>query len=73
MPVVVVQADADDSDARAHGGEEPEIGVCRAVVRHLQDVGPQIGAGREEFALRVELGVAGQQDAYTVHDRAHHE
>jgi hypothetical protein len=63
MPVVVVSADADYRHAGMPGGQEAGIGVRRPVVRHLQNVGPQVGAGCQQCLLRLDLRVAGQQDA----------
>lgn len=67
MPVVVVDADADHSDLGVHGGEEVRIEVRRTVVRHLQHVGAQVGAGCDEVLLRLDLGIAGQEDPHAAH------
>lgn len=69
MPVVVVQPDADHPDLSADRGEEGGIGVRRAVVWHLQDVGPQVSPGGQERLLRLDLGVAREQDALAVDGR----
>jgi hypothetical protein len=73
MAVIVVEAHADDRQPSVHGGQEGGVGVGRAVVRHLQHVGAQIGAGVEQRLLRLDLGVAGQHDPYPVDDRTEHE
>ena len=62
MPVVVVYAHTHHGDLRVNGGKEVRIEIRRAVVRHLQHVGPQVGTGRDEVLLSFDLRVAGQQD-----------
>ena len=44
VPVVVVQPDADHREPGLHRGQEVRVGVGRAVVRHLEHVGAQVGA-----------------------------
>lgn len=69
MTVVVVQSDTDHCRPRMHGGQEGRVGVRGPVVRDLQHVGAQVGARGENRPLFLELGVAGQEDAHTAHDR----
>jgi hypothetical protein len=73
MAVVVVQAHADHGDRRMNRGQEGGVGVRRAVMRHLEDVGPQVGAGVQQPTLGLDLGVAGQQDAHAADLGPHHE
>lgn len=63
MPVVVVQTDTDEPDPGVHGGEEGGVGVGRAVMRHLQHVGPDVDPRREHRLLRLDLHIARQQQA----------
>ena len=73
VAVVVVQADRDQRHPgmhRAAGTPASEIGA--AVMRHLEDVGPQVGAGRQQVVLRLDLGVAGQQDPHPGHRGPQH-
>jgi hypothetical protein len=71
MPVVVVRADADHAHPRVDRGQEIWVEVRRAVVRHLQHVGPQVGAGAEQLALGLHLFITRQQDADAGHRRRH--
>jgi hypothetical protein len=73
MPVIVVQADADHRDGRMSGGEECRVGVGGAVMRNLEHVGPQIRARVQQRALRVDLRVAGEQDANALDLGSQHE
>ena len=73
VAIVVVEADADDGDLRVNRGKEVRIEVGRPVVRHLQHVGPQVGSGREEVLLSLDLRVAGEQDPDPTHLRPQHE
>jgi hypothetical protein len=66
MPVVVVQPDADHGDLGTHRGEEGRLGVCGAVVRHLQHVGVQVDAAADQRLLRLDLRVPRQEDALAV-------
>ena len=70
MAVVVVRADRDQGHAGAGGGQEARIGVGTAVVRHLEDVGPDVDSAVQDprFGLRPE--VAGEQDADAAHGDA---
>jgi hypothetical protein len=73
MAVVVVGAHADDRDRSVDGREELRVRVRRPVVRHLEDVGSQVGPGREQILLGLDLGVARQQDPNPVDLGAEHE
>jgi hypothetical protein len=42
------------------------------VVRDFQHIRSQVGARRQQRALRLQLGVAGQQDAHAIHRREEH-
>ena len=55
-----------------HRAEEGGIGIGGTVMRNLEDVGPQIGAGRQQVVLRLDLGVAGQQDPHPGHGGPQH-
>jgi hypothetical protein len=73
VAVGVVRTDRDQPDSRAAGGEEVRIGVRAAVVRHLEDVGPQVGPVREEPRLGVGTQVSGEQDRQARNGHADHE
>lgn len=67
MPVIVVGADAHHRDLGMHGGEKVWIEIRGTVMRHLQHVGTQVGAGRHQIPLRLDLGITRQQDPDAVH------
>jgi len=75
MPVVVVQADRDDSHRWPHGGQEGGRGPrIRAVVAHLEHVHRAQRAAFGEQLLHGRLGVPGEQgpeaaEAEHEHDR----
>jgi hypothetical protein len=73
MAIVVVESHADHADPGVRRRQERRVRVRRAVVRNLQDVGAQVDTGGEDLALFLDLGVARQQDPYSVHGRAHHQ
>ncbi|ODU00704.1 MAG: hypothetical protein ABS81_22790 [Pseudonocardia sp. SCN 72-86] len=73
VPVAVAGPDRDQHDPRRHRGEELAQAVSRAVVGHLQDVGAQRHAGREQVGLRRDLDVPGQQHRPRRCLGAHHE
>ena len=62
MPVGVVAANRYERKPGAGGLEELLVGVVAAVVRHLEDVGPQIRAGAAQPGLGLRAEVAGEQD-----------
>jgi hypothetical protein len=62
MSVRVVRADRDQRDPRAARGEELRIGVPAAVVRHLEDVGPQVRPVGDQPRLGPGAEVSGEQD-----------
>ena len=62
MPVRVARADRDQRDSRAARGEELRIGVPAAVVRHLEDVGPQVRPVGDQPRLGLGAEVSGEQD-----------
>jgi hypothetical protein len=66
VAVVVVAAGGDEGQPRVRRGDERRILLSRAVVRDLQHIRFQVGAGREDGALRFGLQVAGEQDPETV-------
>jgi len=63
MAVGVVRTDRDKRHPRPGGLDEGGIGVGTAVVRHLEDVRPQVDAGGEDARLGRRAQVAGEQDA----------
>jgi hypothetical protein len=63
MPVVVTGTGTDHRHAGADRGKELRREVGRAMVRHLQHVRVQVGAGVQHRLLCLDLGVARQQDA----------
>lgn len=65
MTVVVVRADGHDGDPRMHGGEKRGIGPGRAMVRHLEDVRPEVCSRRQEVVLFLDLRVTRQQHAHS--------
>jgi len=67
VAVGVVGAYRDERHAGAAGGEEVRVGVAAPVVRHLEDVRPQVGAVRHEPRLRLRAEVAGEQDPQAAH------
>lgn len=62
VPVGVVGTHRHDGEARAGRFHELPVGVVAPVVRHLQDVGPQVGAAAPKPGLGVRAEVAGEQD-----------
>jgi hypothetical protein len=62
VSVGVVRADGDEPDPGTAGREEIRIGVSAAVVRHLEDVGPEVGPVGEEPRLGIGTQVPGEQD-----------
>ncbi len=62
VPVGVVRAHPDQRDPRPGGGEEAAVGVGAAVVRHLEHIGPQVDAARDDPCLHRAAQVAGEQD-----------
>lgn len=56
-----------------HRSEEGRREVRRTVVGHLQHIGPQVDAGGQQVLLRLDLGVAGQQDGGSTHACPQHE
>lgn len=72
MPVGVVGRHRHQCDAGAGRRHELPVGVVAPVVRHLQDVGPQIGAPAPEPGLRLGTQVAGEQDRQAADLGAHH-
>jgi hypothetical protein len=73
VPVVVVEPDADHADRCVHCREEVRIRIGRSVVRHLQHVGAQVGAGGQQRLLGLDLRIAGQQDPHPADLGAQHE
>jgi hypothetical protein len=73
VAVVVVPSHADDRDRRVRGGHVVGVEVRRPVVRHLQHVGPQVGTRIDDRALRLDLGVAGQQQPHALDLGPQHE
>jgi hypothetical protein len=63
VTVGVVRADRDQCGPGAAGRQEFRIGVGAAVVGHLQHVGAQVDAGRDDPGLRLGAEVAGEEDA----------
>ncbi|HEU5266308.1 MAG TPA: hypothetical protein VFU35_06390, partial [Jatrophihabitans sp.] len=63
MAVVVVQTDADHREPGVHGSQKRRIEVRRSVVRHFQHIRAQLDARIEQRPLRLDFGVARQQDA----------
>jgi hypothetical protein len=61
MPVRVVRAHRDERDPCSGGGEEAAVGVGAAVVRHLEHVGAQVDAARDDPGLHRAAQVAGEQ------------
>jgi hypothetical protein len=61
MAVGVVRPDGHQGDARPARGEEVGVGIGAAVVRHLEDVGPQFDPVPDQSRLRFGPEVAGQQ------------
>jgi hypothetical protein len=62
VPVGVVRADRDQRDPGPARREELRIGVGAAVVRHLEDVGPQVDVSAEDAGLGLGAEVPGEQD-----------
>ena len=60
VAVGVVDSGGCDRDPGADGGQEPGVLIGRAVMRHLQHVGPRHASGQQR-GLRVGLDVAGEQ------------
>ncbi|HEX2308474.1 MAG TPA: hypothetical protein VHI14_09170, partial [Jatrophihabitantaceae bacterium] len=69
MAIVIVGANADHRDPGVHGAKEGTFEIRAAVVRNLQHVGAEVGVRAHEVLLRVNLGVAGHQDAPAPHLR----
>jgi hypothetical protein len=64
MSVGVVRTHGDQRQPGTAGGEEIGVGVGAAVVRHLEHVGTQVHACREEPGPGPGTEVAGEQDAH---------
>jgi hypothetical protein len=73
VAVAVAGADAHQDGARVHGVQEGVEAVARAVVRHLQHVRGETGAGGEQVGLGRELDVAGEQDGARGRSGAQHD
>jgi hypothetical protein len=73
VAVGVVRTDGHQPDDRAGGGEEPGIGVGRAVMRHLEHVGGQVRAVGHDPRLRLGAEVSGQQHPHAPLARPYHE
>jgi hypothetical protein len=61
VSVRVSRADADQGDPCVHRVEKLRRGVPAAVVRDLDDVGPEVDVGGEQIRLCGEFDVAGEQ------------
>jgi hypothetical protein len=59
MAVVVVGTHADHGKGRMDLGQEGRVRIRRTVVRHLEDVGPDVGPRIEQRTLSLDLGIAG--------------
>lgn len=71
VAVVVVQPDGDDGELGMYGRQEPSVGVCAAVMGHLEHVRADVDACRQHGLLLLDLGVTGQEHPHTVHGRAY--
>ncbi|MDT7579126.1 MAG: hypothetical protein QOK35_390, partial [Pseudonocardiales bacterium] len=71
--VHVARTDADQHRPRRHGGEERGQAVAAAVMRHLQHVGAQRDARREQLRLRGDLDVPAEQHRPRGRDRTEHD
>jgi hypothetical protein len=72
VAVVVAGPDRDQRQPGVAGLQERRVGVGAAVVRHLEDVGAQVGTAGQQVVLRLDLGIAGQQDPHAGHGGAQH-
>jgi hypothetical protein len=71
VAVGVVRPDGHERDPCPGRGEELRIGVCAAVVRHLEDVGGQVDTVAHEPSLRLGAEVPGEEDPQTVDGHPH--
>jgi hypothetical protein len=70
VSIRVSGAYAHQCDQRMHGVEQLRILVQRAVVSHLQHIGPQVGPvhSGQQVRLFLGLGVSGQQHRHATTD-----
>jgi hypothetical protein len=66
MAVPVVRPDRHQSDAGSRRSQKAAVGVAAAVVRHLEDVGPQVRTRRHDPRLGLRTEVAGEQHTHPV-------
>jgi hypothetical protein len=71
--VHVARTDADQHRPGGHGGEERGRAVAAAVVGHLEHVGVQRNAGREQLRLRGDLDVPAEQHRAGCRHRAEYD
>jgi hypothetical protein len=73
MAVVVVRADADHRHRRVDRSQKRRLRIGGPVVRHFEDVRAQVRAGGDQRPLRLDLGVARQEDPHAADLGAQHQ
>ena len=73
LAIVVAGAHRDHREPSVRRGQERMVRISAAVMRDLEYVGRDISPDREQLLLRVNLGIAGQEDPNSLTLSPHHQ